>query len=120
MAEADPRAMAKRRKLTGGDGWSLERTCPRCGDAESRCACSSNDAGCSSRIVRLRLEKRRGKPVTVLEAESESDTFRDVVKDLKSRLGTGGTVKRKVGEIQGDHREPARSALHEAGFEVRG
>ena len=119
--------MAKRKKLSGGAGWSLEKTCPRCGNTESRCRCAPGGAGdgrggtTSSRvIVRLRIEKRRGKPVTVLEAESASDTFRSVVKDLKSRLGTGGTVKGNLGELQGDHRERAREALAAARFEVRG
>lgn len=119
--------MAKRKKLQEGTGWSLERTCPRCGNIESRCRCSPRDDvrrrgepdGAAS-VVRMRLEKRRGKPVTVLEADVADERFRETVEGLRGKLGTGGTVKGSLGELRGDHRERAREALAAAGFEVRG
>jgi len=63
-------------------------------------------------VVRLDQKGRGGKSVTVIEglqlsvADSEK-----LLKQLKAKLGTGGTVKKGVLEIQGDHCDAVMAEL---------
>jgi translation initiation factor 1 len=111
-----------KRKLEKGEGWSLVRACPDCGRPTTECVCGAQEtAGAVRAVVRLRLERRRGKAVTVFEAEwVDPDALRDAVRELKARCGAGGTVKGSTAEIQGDAREAARELLRARGIEVRG
>ena len=68
-----------------------------------------------SPIPKIRLEKRAGKSVTVV---SGLHTYGDrklnaIVAELKSRLGTGGTVANGAIEIQGDKVEVIKSWFSE-------
>lgn len=58
----------------------------------------------NSPVPKIRLEKRAGKVVTVIAGLHTYGAKRlDVIaKELKSILGTGGTVKNGIIEIQGD------------------
>lgn len=53
---------------------------------------------------KIRLEKRVGKSVTVISGLHTygSDRLERIAKELKSTLGTGGTVKNGAIELQGD------------------
>jgi len=98
------------------------RTCPLCKRAVKDCRCTT-DAVTSETdgIVRLRLEKsgRKGKAVTVITG-LPIDGLAALVKQLKKRCGSGGTIKDGVVEIQGDHRDTVRAELAKRDFEVRG
>ena len=65
---------------------------------------------------KIRLEKRRGKSVTVVAGLHTYGSARleAMAKELKSMLGAGGTVKNGVIEIQGD-----KSAAVQAWFEKK-
>jgi translation initiation factor 1 len=113
-------------KLTRGDGWVLVRNCPRCGRPESECRCRAAatqlppPAG-GRPVIRLRLEKRRGKAVTVLATGGlPPDRLETLARELKSRCATGGTVKDAEIELQGDHREKLRPLLENEGMTVKG
>lgn len=72
-------------------------------------------------LARLRLEKRRGKPVTVATVEGLTDAeLRPLAKELKTLCGTGGTVKGSAIELQGDHRPTLRETLTRRGMRVKG
>ena len=72
-------------------------------------------------LARLRLEKRRGKPVTVAAMEGVGTAaLRALSQELKVVCGTGGTLKGESMELQGDHRDPLRAALRDRGFQVKG
>jgi translation initiation factor 1 len=60
--------------------------------------------------VRVSLEKRRGKPVTLVHNVPPAE-IRDVAAQLKRRCSSGGTVKYGVIEIQGDHRDTVAALL---------
>jgi translation initiation factor 1 len=60
--------------------------------------------------VRVSVEKRRGKPVTLVH-NVPSGEIRDLAAQLKRRCSSGGTVKNGVIEIQGDHRETVAALL---------
>jgi translation initiation factor 1 len=67
-----------------------------------------------------KYEKRNGKPTTILEGYtgSESD-FKKLAKALKTKLSVGGTFKENAIIIQGDYRDRIMAILKEKGFKVK-
>ena len=115
-----PSKRSKKKSLSG-NGWTLIRSCPVCGKPETECHCSSAPAKNIQQTVRLRLEKRRGKSVTVFSAEGFApEDLRDLVKDLKNSFATGGSSKDNEGVLQGDHREKVRIIMRQRGIVVKG
>ncbi|MFM8979598.1 MAG: translation initiation factor [Planctomycetia bacterium] len=71
--------------------------------------------------VRVRLERqgRGGKVVSVVEnLPGHPERIEQVARALKARCGAGGTVKGRLVEIQGDHRDRIVAALAELGLEA--
>lgn len=69
--------------------------------------------------VSVRVDNRRyGKSVTVLQGFDAGVDLHVLAKDLKVHLGTGGTSKDGVIELQGDHREKAKAHLQKLGYAV--
>jgi len=70
--------------------------------------------------VRLERKGRGGKSVTLIEGLQISAKDREaLLKQLKTRLGTGGSLKNDLLEIQGDHRETIIVLLHEMGYKSK-
>ena len=68
-------------------------------------------------VVQLDRKQRAGKSVTVVEGLMLPEKDMDVLlKKLKSGLGTGGTVKDRSLEIQGDHCSAVITALTNMGY----
>lgn len=66
--------------------------------------------------LRLRLEKRNGKPVTVIAGFAGPDAALEALaKMLKTKAGTGGSAKEGLILIQGDVREKCIGWLKEWG-----
>ena len=57
-----------------------------------------------SPVAKIRLENRRGKTVTVISGLHTygENRLESIARQLKSKLGIGGTVKGGVIELQGD------------------
>jgi translation initiation factor 1 len=71
--------------------------------------------------VRLRLEKRRGKPVTVASGlVLPAAEMKELLRELKNLCGAGGTLKENELEIQGDQRDVLRAYLEGKGYRVKG
>lgn len=67
--------------------------------------------------VRLEKKGRRGKAVTVIEGLTlTQEKMEELLRQLKSRLGTGGTARGAALEIQGDHRDVVMAALKGMGY----
>ncbi len=67
--------------------------------------------------VRLDRKGRGGKSVTVIEGLQMPQKEREaLLKQLKTRFGTGGTVTGTGFEIQGDRRDPVMEALKKIGY----
>ena len=67
-----------------------------------------------------KYEKRKGKPVTILEGYNGADSdFKKLTKDLKTLLGVGGSFKNETIIIQGDYRDKIMDFLKESGFSVK-
>jgi translation initiation factor 1 len=69
----------------------------------------------------VRIEKRaRGKTVTVVSGlDPEGSDLPSLAAALKSRCGTGGTIKDGQIELQGDHREPVLARLEQIGYKIK-
>ena len=73
----------------------------------------------STGVVRLSYETkgRKGKGMTLIAGLPLHEAgLLDLAKKLKQRFGTGGSVKERVIELQGDHREAVTQELRKLGF----
>lgn len=63
-------------------------------------------------------ERRYGKQMVVIEEFDDTTDVEALASELKSTLGTGGTVKNDRIELQGDHEARVRDLLEERGYQV--
>ena len=69
--------------------------------------------------IRLERKGRSGKSVTVIDGlQMPQDKQEVLLKQLKTMLGTGGTVKDTSLEIQGDHRDALMEMLEKMGYKA--
>ncbi len=72
-------------------------------------------------ILRIEKKGRAGKTVTVLEGFTRHAQELEILAGrLKKACGTGGTLKGRSLEIQGDFRPRVREILLNEGFHVKG
>jgi len=65
-------------------------------------------------------EKRRGKVVTIVKPFFlESSELKKLLKELKSKLGSGGTIKDNTLELQGEVSQKAKELLIQKGFRFK-
>lgn len=66
------------------------------------------------------MEKRRGKPVTLVgRFYINDDEKKKVLKLLKTKLGSGGTISEEWIEIQGDKKEKIKEVLQNDGWKFK-
>ena len=113
-------------RLFAGTPFDRPPVCERCGQLESACACppvvvEPARIAPGEQTARLRLEKRpKGKVVTAVSGlDPSGNDLAELAATLKSRCGSGGTVKDGVIELQGDHLAAAEAALKAIGYKVR-
>ncbi len=97
-------------RLFAGTPWDRPPSCDRCGKPESECQCPApavepTRIAPEKQTAGLKVEKRpKGKLVTVVKnLDPKGNDLEALAGKLKSRCGSGGTVKDGVIEIQGDH-----------------
>lgn len=67
-----------------------------------------------------KYEKRKGKPITILEGYTGADKdFKKLAKELKTKLSVGGSFKDDKIIIQGDYRDKIMAILKDKGFAVK-
>jgi len=66
-------------------------------------------------VITKDIRKYR-KPVTVISGLQERKDLKEITKQLKTKIGTGGTFKEGQIILQGDHRETAKNLLAQMGF----
>jgi len=81
---------------------------------------AKNDIWLQDDPIICKYEKRKGKPITILEGYNgaESD-FKKLAKALKTKLSVGGSFKNNKIIIQGDYRDKIMDILKEKGFSVK-
>ncbi len=97
--------------------------CPSCGKALHKCRCTQTESNSQpvDGILRLRRESkgRGGKQVTVISGFNGDQDITRLLKMIKTRCGTGGTVKGMELEIQGDHRDQVLDILRALHYQVK-
>ncbi len=67
-----------------------------------------------------KYEKRKGKPITILEGYNGSaEDFKTLAKELKTKFSVGGSFKDDKIIIQGDFRDKIMQILKDKGFNVK-
>lgn len=70
--------------------------------------------------ILCKYEKRKGKPVTILEGYTGADDdFKKLAKEIKTKLSVGGSFKQDTIIIQGDYRAKIMTLLKDKGFKVK-
>jgi translation initiation factor 1 len=70
--------------------------------------------------VQASRKGRKGKTVTVISGfQAQPETLAELVKQLKTQCGTGGTVKDDEIEIQGDHKQKIVEILTKIGYKAK-
>ncbi len=118
----------KETKLVYTDDPKKAQKCPRCREYISECQCDSQlDLSKWDKIVVLRIEKcgRGGKIVTVIDKLPGNEEFlKNLAKELKTKLGTGGTFRREgingIIELQGDRRDKIKQILSKMNITCKG
>jgi len=70
-----------------------------------------------ARIIISKDIRKYSKPVTVIAGLSDRADVREITKDMKTKIGTGGTFKDGQIILQGDHREAAKNLLVKKGYQ---
>jgi len=79
-----------------------------------------NDIWMQEDPIICKYEKRKGKPITILEGYTGADEdFKKLAKELKTKLSVGGSFKNDSIIIQGDYRDKIMTILKEKGFKVK-
>jgi len=67
-----------------------------------------------------KYEKRKGKVTTIIEGyEGSDEDFKILAKEIKIKLGVGGSFKDSSIIIQGDYRDKIMAILKEKGFKTK-
>ena len=69
-----------------------------------------------TKIVISKVIKKFNKPTTVIRGLEGRRDVQSIARELKTKLGTGGTFKAAQIILQGDHRESVRNFLIAKGF----
>jgi translation initiation factor 1 len=100
--------------------YSTEHPVPRKERPAARTFAKPGDPSKARIMVRLDRKRRGGKSVTVIEGLQVSVVDGEkLLKALKAKLGTGGTVKDGALEIQGEHCAAVSAELQGLGYKVK-
>lgn len=72
----------------------------------------------SKLAIHYERKGRGGKEATIISGFADDDEAREVGKELRRRLATGGSARGGEVLLQGDRREDAREALLALGFRI--
>ena len=115
--------MARRNETKLVFSTELGRTCPECGQAIDECACNMDDVvPDGDGVVRVSMETkgRKGKGVTLITGVPvKKEELKTLAKELKQKCGTGGALKDRIIEIQGDQRDLLVELLTAKGYRVK-
>ena len=97
----------------------MPEMCPRCGLPKELCVCDILDREATKRIKVYKTKAKFSKYVTIVEGLA-GDELEKTAKELKSKLACGGTYKKGVIELQGDHLDAVKKELMLLGFPESG
>jgi translation initiation factor 1 len=81
---------------------------------------SKNEIWLQDEPIICKYEKRKGKPITILEGYTgATEDFKKLAKELKTKLSVGGSFKDDKIIIQGDYRNKIMEILKNKGFNIK-
>jgi len=89
--------------------------CEKCGLPKELCVCETI-AKEGEKIKISTTNKRYGKTITIIEGIAKDVNTKKILKELKTKLACGGTIKNNVIELQGNHKQKAKQLLVKLGF----
>ncbi len=94
----------------------MSEICNTCGLPKELCVCES--IAKESLKITVKLEKKKfGKKYTIIEGITDKDIdIKELTKSLKNTFACGGTVKDRIIELQGDHKQKVKETLIKKGF----
>jgi len=93
----------------------MPEMCPRCGLPKEICVCEILDREVTKRIKIYKAKAKFRKFITIVEGLS-GDELEKTAKALKVRLACGGTFKKGLIELQGEHITAVKKELITLGF----
>ncbi len=93
----------------------MSEICSKCGLPKELCTCEAM-AKEEEKIKVYTVNRRFGKKTTVIEGISKDLDIKKILKEMKTKLACGGTVKGKMIELQGDHKSKIKTILVKLGF----
>lgn len=93
----------------------MTEVCPNCGLPREICACETI-AKEEEKIQIFSVKKRFGKDMTVVKGLSKDIDTKKLLKEMKTKLACGGTVKNNEIELQGKHTRRIKEILVKQGF----
>lgn len=71
-------------------------------------------------ICKYEKKGRNGKPVTLIEGfEGTEEQLKSLAKEIKSKLGVGGTAKDGIIVVQGNYRDKIMQILSEKNYKTK-
>ncbi len=112
-------------RLFAGTPFDIPPQCERCGELVENCECPPERPPRippEQQTATLAIEKRkRGKLVTIVKGlPADGNDLPELLSQLKTTCGAGGTVKDETLEIQGHHVDRIRATLKKIGYRVKG
>jgi translation initiation factor 1 len=95
----------------------MQEICPKCGLPKDLCICDILEKEAQQQKIKIFTETRKfGKIVTIVEGINK-ESLEKVVKELKQRIGCGGTSKNGRIELQGEHKTKVKQILASLGYD---
>ena len=80
----------------------------------------SSSVSPGKQTLRIEMEKRRGKPATIISGfEGSDDELKELAKELRNNCASGGSQRDGEILIQGDFRVKVAELLQAKGFKIR-
>lgn len=94
----------------------MSEVCPNCGLPKELCVCEA--IAKENQIITISIIKKKfGKKYTIIKGIDEKEIdMKDLTKKLKNKFACGGTVKKGIIELQGDHKLKVKKILVQMGF----
>ena len=93
----------------------MDDICPKCGLPKNLCICEQ--IAKEQQKIKIRVDHRRfRKTVTLVSGLGKDVDIEGLTKQLKKRLACGGTAKKGIIILQGDHLKKVKILLLAEGF----
>ena len=93
----------------------MTEICSKCGLPKEICTCSQIEK--ETQKIKVRIIKRKfGKVVTMITGIEGKENVHSIGRELKRKLACGGTIKKGVSELQGNHKAKIKDILIKFGY----